>query len=30
MVFAMNYPLVSEYIEASKSVKDNVEELSYL
>lgn len=26
----MNYPLISEYIEAIKSAEDNFEELSYL
>ena len=26
----MNYPLLSEYIEAIKSAEDNFEELSYL
>ena len=26
----MNYPLISEYIEAIKSTEDNFEELSYL
>ena len=26
----MNYPLISEYIEAIKSSEDNFEELSYL
>lgn len=25
----MNYPLISEYIEAIKSAEDNFEELSY-
>jgi len=26
----MNYPLISEYIEAIKSAEDNFDELSYL
>jgi len=30
LLYTMNYPLISEYVEAIKLAEDNFEELSYL